>query len=193
VLPSIPTPTDNIRLVFQAATGSLGNKVSSTFTRTGSNFAFLGCYYGGALTQPQSYIDTVSIGQLSAGSYSVSFTGLISGSNQQCVELQRNTSSMTFQVTGSALATRPSSVGWAVYPVPTSSHSLSLIVPADATMSSVQLLDVAGRESFACPAASLIQQAEHRTLELPNLPKGTYTLRITLVNGRQITQRVILQ
>ena len=122
----------------------------------------------------------------------MAFTGVISSSSQQCIELQRNASSMTFQVRGT-LATRPSPAGWAIYPVPTTSRSLALVVPADETMSSLQLLDVAGRESFTCLVTKLSRQSEHWLLELPDLAEGIYTLRIGLVNGRQITQRVILQ
>lgn len=193
VLPLNPSPTDNIRLVFRATTGGQGSKVSSSFTRIGSNLAFQGCYADGALAQPKSYTDTVSIGQLAAGSYSVSFVGIISVSNQQCIEFQRNTSSMAFQV-GGVLATQPgSSTGWAVYPVPASSRSLSLVVPADEILSTIQLLDVTGRESFACPATKLLRQSGHWTLELPELAQGAYNLRITLANGRQVMRRVVLQ
>jgi hypothetical protein len=192
VLPANPSDTDEVRLVFQASTGNRGNKINSTYARTGNSFAFLGCYFSGMLTQPQSYTDTVSIGRLAPGSYTVSFTGLISSNSQQCVEVQRNSSSMAFQV-GGALAVSPGNAGWSVYPVPTTSRTLSLVAPPDATITAVQLLDVAGRETFAGSAASLLPDSGHWRLELPGLAQCSYTLKISLANGRQLMHRVILQ
>ena len=52
VLPANPTATDDIRLVFQAATGNQGRKLSNSFSRAGSSFTFTGCYYSGFLTMP---------------------------------------------------------------------------------------------------------------------------------------------
>ena len=192
VLPANPTAADEVRLVFQASTGNRGNKINSTFARSGNGFAFLGCYYSGMLTQPQSYIDTVSVGRLAAGSYTVSFTGLISSNNQQCIEVQRNSNSLVFQVSG-ALATSASSAGWSVFPTPTTSRTLSLVAPPDATIAAIQLLDVAGRESFAGSAASLLPDSGRWRLELPGLAQGSYTLKISLANGRQLMHRILLE
>jgi hypothetical protein len=192
VLPANPTATDDVRLVFQASTGGLGVQVNAGMVRVGNAFTYTGCYYNGILTVPKSYTDTVRIGQLSPGSYTVSFIGIESNSSQQCIEQRRNSTSATFQVSG-VLSTRGAAEGWGIFPVPVTGRSLSLLAPADQSIRSLQLLDAAGRTCRSYSATQLVRQANQWQLSLPVLPAGLYFLRVNAGSGQQLTHRVQLQ
>ncbi|MDB5236328.1 MAG: hypothetical protein JWR44_3321 [Hymenobacter sp.] len=192
VLPLNPTSTDAVSLFFFAR-GNTGMKVNKAFTRTGNSMTFTGCYFQNGLQSQQSYRDTVSLGQLAPGTYSVEFIGINSGGPLQCIELGRATTTITFQVSGPLALGAAKAAGWAVYPVPTATRSLSLEIPAEHTVNLLHLMDVAGREIFACSATRLLRQGSAWQLNLPNLPPGVYTLKSQLVNGEVIAQRVILQ
>ncbi|MBF9222612.1 hypothetical protein [Hymenobacter ruricola] len=190
VLPANPTATDDVRLVFQATTGGRGAQLSGSLVRAGNALTYTSCYYSGPLAQPQTYLDTVRVGQLPTGSYTVSFIG-IQSCNTQCVEQMRNSTSATFQVSG-ALATRTAAEGWAVYPVPATGSSLTLWAPADKAIQRLQLLDAAGRSCFEYAGSELTRQGNEWQLCLPALPAGLYSLRIGVASGEAVTQRVLL-
>jgi len=192
VIPANPTATDNIRLVFRATTGNRGAQIGSNLVRTANAIAYTGCYYSGLLTSPQSYTDTVRLGPLAPGSYSISFLGIESSSMQQCQEQRRNTVSATFQV-GNALATRDVASGWSVFPIPASSRVLSLAIPPEASVQRVLLLDATGRTCFTGTGAEITPHQSQWEMSLPALPAGLYTLFITPASGAAITQRVVLQ
>ena len=192
VLPAHPTVNDDVRLVFQAATGSQGTQLNASLVRVGNAFTYTGCYFSGFLTVPKSYTDTVRIGRLPAGSYTVSFIGIESSSSQQCIEVRRNAVSASFQVQG-PLATRAAAAGWGVFPVPTTGRFLSVLAPTDKTLQGLQLLDATGRLCLTSPASQLERQGNYWQLPLPALPAGLYFLRINAVSGEHLTHRVLLQ
>lgn len=157
---------------------------------------FTGCYFESGLTQMSSYPDSVSVGRLAAGTYTLSFVGAqVAGGtpgSQQCTAGPRDTVSITFQVR-TALATRTASAGWAVYPVPAAGRSLSLLVPAAKAISSLQLVDLAGREAASYSGPKLVRPNNRCQVELPeNLASGSYTLKIHVVGEGLVTQRLLL-
>ena len=192
VLPLNPTANEAISLLFHAA-GNDGREVSHAFTRTGNSLVFNGCYFQSGLQSPQSFRDTVYVGRLAPGTYKVHFIGITSSRAQLCDELWRDTATITFQVRAALAVKTPKAAGWAAYPVPTTSRSLSLDVPNEHIISSLQLLDIAGREVFASPASLLLHQGSSWQVNLPNLPAGTYTLKSLSASGELTAQRVILQ
>lgn len=192
VEPANPTITDNVRLIFQATTPNQGGKISNNFTRSANSLAFDGCYYNGLATSPQTHTDTVRLGQLPAGNYTVLFTARQSDDYRQCVEVSRNTASLAFQVSG-ALSVRKPAEYLAVYPVPAGGRSLEVALPPALAAHTFRLLDATGRECYARPAAELPQQNGQTRLELPPLPAGTYVLKCQLADGGLLSQRVLLQ
>jgi len=189
--PADPAPGDDIWLIFRARTANQGLKVGTSFNRAGNDLTFTGCYWTGYATSQSRFVDSVHVGVLPAGRYSVAFVGVESYGPQNCVELARDTVQYVFEVR-SALASQRAASGWSVYPTP-ASRSLSLVMPLATQPITLQLLDATGRESFAGPAASLHPRGSHWQLDLPALPAGVYTLRVRTATAEVITQRVILQ
>ena len=187
VLPANPGPTDNVRLVFTVVTPGQGRKISTSFTRNGLRLDFTGCYFSGPLAALQTFRDTVAVGTLPAGTYTITLTGLLSADMQQCTELQRNVHTQTLQV-GTSLATQPAAdADWALYPVPTAGRTLTLAPPPGLALVAVRLLDAVGRETYARPTGGDPQ------VVLPALPAGTYYLQARFSSGEARTRRVVLE
>ena len=194
IVPANPTSSDDIRLVFHAATGSQGRKISSQLNRTGSAFTFTACYYGGMLTMPQAYVDTVRVGQLPPGSYTIDFIAKQSSDPQQCTEVQRNGNLRTFQVSSLASGTRTSSpVKGLLYPVPATGRQLTYSVTDKSNVTAFQLYDATGRECFSRATAAIPYSQAGFRLDLPALPAGTYTLRVQRPGLPPSTHRMVLQ
>lgn len=194
VLPANPTAADNIRLVFQATTPNQGRKVSTSFVRSGNTLTFTGCYFSGMLTQPQGYSDTVRVGVLPAGTYTVVFVAQQSSDPQQCLEQQRNGSTRALQVSGTTAA-RPENqpLAGTLFPVPASGRQL-LFQPADhRRITGFQLLDAAGRLCFTQADAPLQSSNASVPLHFPALPAGSYTLRVIWAEHAPASYRVVLE
>jgi hypothetical protein len=190
--PTNPAPGDDIWLIFRARTANQGYKVNTGFNRAGNDLTFTGCYWGGYATSPSRFVDSVHMGSLPAGRYSVAFIGVESSSPQNCLEWARDTVQLAFEVRG-ALATKRVGEGWAVYPMPATGGALSLLVPSDKKVSSITLLDAVGRTCYTSPGSTLLQEGGHWRLPLPALPTGAYTLRLGVTDGPAVSQRVLLE
>lgn len=194
VLPANPTATDNIRLVFQATTPNRGQRLSTSFTRVGNTLTFTGCYFSGLLTQLQSYSDTVQVGMLPAGAYSIVFVARQSADPQQCIEQQRNGSTRTVQVSSPVLAmTRNQSSAGALYPVPATGRQLLFQPATNHRITGFQLLDAAGHVCAAQDVASPRPDNQPLPLNLPALPAGSYLLRVTYAEQAPATYRLALE
>ncbi|MDO7875247.1 T9SS type A sorting domain-containing protein [Hymenobacter sp. ASUV-10] len=193
MLPANPQPGEVIRLVFKVNTPGWGQKVNDEFVRSADTLRYTACYFNGPTAVMQHFSDTVTVGTLPTGSYTIVFVGRMSRDPQQCDETRRNSISTTVQVGTRTLATQPAAPGWALYPVPATGRQLQLQAPARESLQAIKLFDMAGRECYAHPAARLTQPDNQHQLQLPALPAGTYTLRVHSANGAVRNQRVVLQ
>ena len=194
VLPANPTDSDDIRLVFRATTGGSGSKISTSFSRTGNNFTFTGCYFNGFPAMPKGYVDTVQVGRLPAGSYSITFIAKESSNSQQCVEQQRNGNSRTFRVSGATLGiNNPTEQATTLFPVPATDRQLAFRAVDGNTVATFQLFDASGRPCYTRAADAVPYQNKHFQLNLPQLPAGAYTLRVQRADTAPTTHRVVLQ
>ena len=74
VIPSSPTTADFVKIVTTVTTPNQGMLIYSSFTLSGDTINVEACYYSGFLTATQTYIDTLNIGTLGAGNYTLDFT-----------------------------------------------------------------------------------------------------------------------
>lgn len=97
IIPASPTTTDNIKVVTTVTTPNQGAFIYSTHTVNGNTIDIEACYYSGLLTSPQTFYDTLNIGLLSAGTYTVDLTAYQSF-DTICNYTDTNTSVMNFTV-----------------------------------------------------------------------------------------------
>jgi len=101
ISPSSPTTTDNIRIITDVGFSSDTRTVSMATVQAGNVINLNRCYYMGMLAVYDMLKDTVNVGLLSAGVYTVHYNGVISNSTSICSPSgQTFTSSITFTVVG---------------------------------------------------------------------------------------------
>ena len=91
---------------------------------------------------------------------------------------------MTNNVTTATAAARKAAA-FSLYPNP--AHGT--VTVAGPTFARATVLDALGRSVWMQPTA----QAGQAMLELPSLPAGVYTVRLTLPDGRTVSQRLLLE
>jgi hypothetical protein len=74
VIPTNPISTDVIKIVTTVTTPNQGQFIYNTFSVSGNTINVEACYYSGLLTATQTYIDTLNIGMLPVGNYTIDFT-----------------------------------------------------------------------------------------------------------------------
>jgi hypothetical protein len=75
----------NVRIALHVTTPNLGYKLSLAHTISGSTIAISGCYYSGLATALQDFYDTLSLGVLADGVYTVNFVALQTASPTNCI------------------------------------------------------------------------------------------------------------
>jgi len=98
VIPSNPTATDNVKIVTTATTPNQGLFLYSTFNVSGTTIEIDACYYSGLLTATQTYIDTLTIGSLPEGNYTIDFNAFQSTDTSVCNYSDTMSSSSNFIV-----------------------------------------------------------------------------------------------
>lgn len=168
VIPSNPTTSDNIQVVTTVTTPNLGQFISSGYTQSNDTIFVEACYYSGMATALQTYYDTLDIGLLPAGNYTVYFTAYQS-SDTICTYDSVNTSSFNFSVTGGTTAVPPIDLQTVVlYPNP-SAGDFSIQLPTGMSATRVQLFDLSGKSIVELPYSEKLSVS---------IAPGTYIIRI---------------
>lgn len=107
VLPSNPSTTDTVRVVMNVTTPSQGSFLGANHSITGNQINLQACYYAGMLPALQTYIDTVVIGVLPSGTYSLNFTARQSIDHLVCSPMDSTQLNQSFTVSGGTQPTPP--------------------------------------------------------------------------------------
>ncbi|MDB5268323.1 MAG: hypothetical protein JWP58_1363 [Hymenobacter sp.] len=140
-----------------------------------------------------SFMDSVKVGRLAVGTYTVSFISVEAAGGNQLCEGRRDTASLTFQVRSPLATTTRAGEGWAVYPTPAVGGALSLTIPSDKQVDSIKLLDAVGRTCYISSGKALLPQGGHWQLKLPALPTGAYILQLGVAGSTIVSHRVLLE
>jgi hypothetical protein len=125
ITPATPTTADDVLLLFYARAGFQAYRINTSFSATGQQMTFTGCYQIANATISSSFIDSVKVGRLAVGTYTVSFISVEAAGGNQLCEGRRDTASLTFQVRSPLATTTRVGEGWAVYPTPAAGGALS--------------------------------------------------------------------
>jgi hypothetical protein len=98
IIPSNPTSADTIRVVANVSTPSQGGLVSAYANVQGLTVLVQTCYYSGMLPAIGTYIDTITIGLLPAGSYMLDFNARLSIDANNCAPVDSTNSITPFTV-----------------------------------------------------------------------------------------------
>ncbi|RZK52256.1 MAG: hypothetical protein EOO59_13910 [Hymenobacter sp.] len=197
LLPANATPNDNLRLVLTVYYGNCSGNYGYTVTRTNSQLALKGCYGSLGVTSQCTLTDTVALGKLPAGSYSVTTgTYIMAPNTTSCATSSPSNvvnATTSFTVLGTALAARLPLDRWQLAPtvLPVAAATLHL---ADAPALQLAIVyDVAGREQRRYSAAELSPRNGNVQLALPTAAPGLYLLRVFDASGQASTRRFVRQ
>lgn len=150
VIPAVPSTTDNVKIVTTVTTPNQGAYISSSFVVNGNTIHIDACYFSGFLTATQTYYDTLVIGMLNAGVYTIDLTAYQS-TDLICDFADTNTASATFTVLDQTNEITPieHQIG-RIYPNPTSG-SFVLELPDETMITQIRIRTISGKLVYQEP------------------------------------------
>ena len=198
LLPAHATASDPLKVVLTISFGGSNRAFGYTVSRAGNAITVRGCYPAVVITMPRVRRDTVSLGQLPAGTYTVTSPSYISMTAAECAtnrypfSSSQNSATGTFSV-GASLSTRPVSPAFALWPTVLPASTSLLILTAPPAVLQISVYDLLGREKARFEPAQLPQQNGTLLLPLPTLPPAVYLLRVLDAAGQVSTRRFVRQ
>ena len=144
IIPANPTTTDNVKIVTTVTTPNQGMFIHSSHSLNGNTINVEACYYSGLLTATQTFYDTLNIGVLSAGSYTVDFVAY-QASDTICNYTDSMTTNSNFIVTEETNTITPISnnIG-CIYPNP-SNGTFKIDLPEKSNPSHILIHSISGK------------------------------------------------
>ncbi|MDX2173208.1 MAG: T9SS type A sorting domain-containing protein [Bacteroidota bacterium] len=90
----------NVNIVTKVSTPNQGTLIYSGYTINAQNINVNSCYWDGFATSPLFITDTISVGVLAPGNYSVMFNAYSSPISSNCIKNDSNSVATTFTVVG---------------------------------------------------------------------------------------------
>lgn len=197
LLPANATANDNLKLVLTVNFGNCTGTYGYTFTRTNSLLEVKGCYGNLGLTVLCTRYDTIALGRLPAGSYSVNTTSYLVPVNSTTGCATAPPAPLTNAVgsftVSTVLATRPPLDRWHVAPTVLATAPTTLHVTEAPLLSHASVYDLAGRAQHHFTQADLTPQQGNLELRLPSAAPGLYLLRVIDATGQVSTRRFVRQ
>lgn len=145
VIPAAPTTLDDIKIVTTVTTAYQGNLIWNGHTVSNDTIRITACYYSGILAATQTYIDTISVGQLAPDLYTIEFIANESSWQMECNYSDSNADTSQFVVNGGINSVEPlNALGGSVYPNPTSGD-IFFELPSGLDVTSVDIVDLSGK------------------------------------------------
>ena len=198
LLPANATANDPLKIVLTVSYSGCRRAFGYTVSRAGNAITVRGCYPAVTVAMPCWRRDTVSLGQLPAGTYTVASPSYVSMTADQCATSNYPYSSSqvgatgTFSV-GAGLATRPGSPAFSLWPTVLPASTSLLLLAAPPAVLQISVYDLLGREKARFDAARLPQQNGTLMLTLPALPPAVYLLRVLDTAGQSSVRRFVRQ
>jgi len=183
VIPTSPTIADNIKIATTVTTANQGMLLYSTHTMNGNTIHIEACYYSGLLPATQTYLDTLTIGMLSAGNYTIDFVAYV-GADTICTYIDSNMMTSNFTVTEVSAGAQPitQQIG-KLYPNP-SNGLFTVKLPQELQATHIRILTVSGE---------LVEQMSFTEQVNLNLATGMYLIEF-LENDRSLGyQRFLIE
>lgn len=199
VLPVNATANDNLKLVLAVYFGNCTNTYGYTVTRTNSVLEVKACYGNLGVAMPCTRYDTLALGRLPAGSYSVTTASYIvpvnatTGCATSTLAPITNAAGSFAVSTVLATATRSPLERWQVAPTVLATSPTVLHLSETPVLSQAFVYDVAGRVQHHFTQADLTPQQGRLALPLPSAAPGLYLLRVVDATGQTSTRRFVRQ
>jgi hypothetical protein len=196
LLPVNASANDNLKLVLTVAHGGCGGYFSYSVTRSGNALTVRGCYPAVVIAMPCVTSDTVQLGRLPAGTYTISAASYVAQRASDCpstiVAPGPPSATGSFTV-GLALASRAAAPTWTLSPTVVPATATALALSNAAALQQAAIYDVSGRQMARYPVSSLPVLNGSPQVPMLGLVPAMYLLRVTDRNGHTSTQRFVRQ
>lgn len=178
IIPPSPTTSDIVKVVTTVTTTNQGLLISSSHAVSGNTIDVEACYFNGLLPATQTYYDTLTIGALPAGNYTVDFTAYESG-DPVCDYVDSTTTDTSFVVIENQASLNPinQQIG-KLFPNP-SNGSFTVQLPDGIQATRVKIRSISGE---------IIEQMDFSEKMNLNLAAGIYLIEF-LEDDRTIGYR----
>lgn len=174
LIPAQPTVNDIVKIVTEVTTPNQAIVVDPcTANISGFNIFIKTCYSQVMLPATQTFVDTLTIGQLAAGSYTILQTVFNSTAQQHCAKIDSSMASSVFVVTtpqATSLHETEIESAWKVFPNPASSY---VHIKSPVRISEVRIYSSTG----ALVKAAAIDKSGQ--LNVSDLSEGVYFLKLS--------------
>jgi hypothetical protein len=168
VIPSTPSSSDIVKIATTVTTPNQGSFIYSSHSVSGNTIDIEACYYSGLLTATQTFYDTLEIGVLSPGTYTVDFTAY-QASDTICNYTDTMTTTSSFVVIESTGGLNPiSNQLGKIYPNP-SSGFFRIELPNELNVTHVRVHSLSGK---------IVHQGVFQEEMNLNLDSGTYFIEL---------------
>ena len=197
LFPANATANDNLKLVLTIFYGGCTRSFGYTVVRSGTALAITGCYPAVAITMPCGGSDTIQLGRLPAGAYTVTTTSHVAMTAADCPTSTALAAGQPnapgFFTVGLAAAIRAPAPTWHFSPTVLPATASVLDLTDAPALPQVSIYDLSGREKAHYEASALINHNGHTQIPVPNLAPALYLLRLTDETGHVSTQRFVRQ
>ena len=183
--PTAATDVDDVLLILQVTTPSLGNFIGYEITETDTLTTVEACYYNGFLAALQTYNDTLNLGPQNAGTFKVKFIAWISSDDAICNYGQSQFVDREIEIEGTNSVSSIQASSFSVFPNPIENNKIT--VSAKKNISKIQIYNQVG---ILVLEKNNIQN-NNLTLELSHLETGIYFLKSELESGVFFTKKII--
>lgn len=187
IFPDTPTVIDSVYLIAKVSTPSLGHFLGFEWQQQGEDSIVVSaCYYAGPATQVQRFEDTLNIGLLASGAWTILFSAQQSPNPDTCVVIDQQSEILSFSVDGTTFVESEAFDQVGIFENPTSGV-FQIVAPL--IIKRIYVFDVNGKQLQSIDKV----QGTQTTINLEGFPAGTYFVRIQLSNGQTGTKKVLLR
>ncbi len=187
VIPSNPTTNDEVFLATYVTTAYQGSYLGSAVSVSNNIIFVESCYFEGVSASPSTYYDTISLGFLNSGIYSLEYTIFGSTSTSSCDYLNDVQYDITFSVEQyTALSEIPVNQ-ISIYPNPATSGTLHII--SSNKMETIKLFDTRGQLHYMCSETP----TDDHVIKTTGLTNGLYYLELSFADEGRIRKPITIQ
>ncbi len=186
IIPDNPTSSDSIFLLTNVSTPNQGSYLGyDIFELPDHTILVEACYWEGAATAPQTFVDTINLGILPAGTYSVIFKAILSNESATCNPIDSNSVQINLELSGSN-PTKEISNAFEIRCFPNPVTQNLLYLQSKQTIKAIEITNAIGLHVFRKDDFA----DKHIEINMTGFANGIYFAKIISSDNKSIIQKI---